>query len=251
MPSYRKVALLISQNIRSVEDVLHHIQEQGFVVYHTRNGAEGLTFARENKPDLIVLDVSVDTDNPQSSLERALTLVELNSDDELSKITLAVTTPGETPQSLKPFLREMNFLSKPIQPKAMIEKIKFLVPGGISTILVVDDDESARDIMSAAAKKAGWKVALAQNGREALDRIKEEIPSVILLDLMMPEMDGFTVIAELQKNEQWRHIPIIIVSAKDLSDEERGLLEKHTKNILQKGAYTRQSLIDAIAKQVE
>ncbi|MDX2165347.1 MAG: response regulator, partial [Gammaproteobacteria bacterium] len=241
MPSYHKVALLISQNIRSVEEVLHHIQERGFIVYHTRNGSEGLKFARENKPDLIVLDVSPDEEHRNSSLERALTLLELNADDELSKITLAVTSQGTVQKSLKPVLSEMNFVTKPIQPKSMIEKIKQLVPGGVSTILVVDDDESARDIMSAAAKKAGWSVVLAENGREALEQIKKSIPSVILLDLMMPEMDGFTVITELQKEEKWRDIPIIIVSAKELSDYERILLEKHTKDIIQKGMYTRQS----------
>lgn len=251
MPSYHKVALLISQNIRSVEDVLHQIQEDGFIVYHTRNGSEGLKFAREHKPDLIVLDVSIDKVHPNSSLERALTLLELNSDEALSKITLAVTSQGHTPTSLKPILKEMNFLTKPIQPKLMVDKIKQLVPGGVSSVLVVDDEESAREIMSAAAKKAGWKVTLAVNGREALEKIAQEIPSVILLDLMMPEMDGFSVIAEMQKHEAWRDIPIVIVTAKELSDDERILLEKHTKNILQKGAYTRQSLIDAIAKQVE
>jgi len=252
MPGYQKVALLISQNIRSVEEIVAHIQDMGFAVDHTRSGSEGLKYAREKNPDLIVLDISPEESAKESVIERTLTLLELKADEHFSKITLVVTSPEGTAQKdVKPLLKEINYLTKPIQLNSMIDKIKQLVPGGVSSILIVDDEESAREIMAAAAKKAGWKSVLAVNGQDALDKIKLHIPSVILLDLMMPEMDGFTFITELQKNTAWRDIPIIIVSAKELSTEERAMLEKHTENILQKGLYTRQELIDAIYAQVE
>lgn len=249
MSGNRKVALLISQNIRSIDEIVYHIQERGFVVDHTRSGSEGLKYAREKKPDLIVIDVSSDDSSIESVLERTLTLVELKADPHFSKITLVVTSQEGEAKNTAPVLKEVNFLTKPIQLNTMIDKIKELVPGGISTILVVDDDESARDIMSAAAKKAGWASVQAINGRDALEKIQIHIPSIILLDLMMPEMDGFALIHELQKNSAWRDIPIIIVSAKELSTDERALLEKHAQNILQKGAYTRQELIDAISAE--
>jgi CheY-like chemotaxis protein len=251
MSGYHKVALLISQNLRSIEEVVQQIQAKGFVVFHCRSGSEGLKVAREKKPDLIVLDISPEESSQASVLERTLTLVELKADPELSKVTLVLTSQEGNQKDLDSTLKNINFLTKPIQINAMIDKIKQLLPDDISSVLVVDDDESARDIMSAAAKKTGWKVIQAVNGRDALDKIAATIPSVILLDLMMPEMDGFTFINELEKNAAWRHIPIIIVSAKELSADERALLQKHTDNILQKGLYTRQSLIDAIAEQVK
>lgn len=249
MPGYHKVALLISQNIRSIEEIVYQIQEKGFIVYHCRSGSEGLKEAREKNPDLIVLDISPEESSEASVLERTLTLLELKADEKLSKVTLVITSQDATQDSVEPMLKNINFLTKPIQMNPMIEKIKQLVGDNVSSLLVVDDDESARDIMTAAAKKAGWSVVQAINGRDALEKIKISTPSVILLDLMMPEMDGFTFISELEKNAAWRNIPIIIVSAKELSNDERDYLQKHTDNVLQKGAYTRQELIDAICAQ--
>ncbi|HEV2614720.1 MAG TPA: response regulator [Gammaproteobacteria bacterium] len=251
MPSSRKSALVISQNLRSVDDILVHLQEMGFDVYHNRSGSEALKFARKNKLDLMVLDISLNTRFDSSVLERVLTLLELKSDEHLSKIPLVVTSQETFQENFGVIFSEINFLTKPININSMIDKIKELVPNGVSSILIVDDEESARDIMRAAAKKAGWKSVEAVNGRDALEKVQAHIPSIILLDLMMPEMDGFTFITELQKHEAWRQIPIIIVSAKELSSDERILLQQHTKNILQKGAYTRQELIDAIYQQVE
>ena len=89
------------------------------------------------------------------------------------------------------------------------------------------------------------------NGRDALNKMADVLPSIILLDLMMPEMDGFTMINELQKNAEWHNIPVIIVSAKELSRSEREMLMQHTKGILQKGTYSRKELIDAICNQVK
>jgi CheY-like chemotaxis protein len=251
MPGYHKVALLISQNIRSIEEIIYQIQDKGFIVYHCRSGSQGLKEARQKKPDLIVVDISPEDSSVENVLERTLTLVELKADEQLSKVTLVVTSQDADQKNLDPVLKDISFLTKPIQFNDMVNKIKQLVGDDISSVLVVDDDESARDIMTAAAKKAGWQVTQAINGRDALDKIKTIIPSVILLDLMMPEMDGFTFINELQKNPAWKNIPIIIVSAKELSGEERAMLQKHSDKILQKGAYSRQELIDAICAQTE
>jgi CheY-like chemotaxis protein/anti-sigma regulatory factor (Ser/Thr protein kinase) len=246
-----KTALVISYDPSTVNDVLRDVQQMGFQVTHARNGQEGLKKARDRTPELIILDVAVSLTMGDAVMDQWITLSELKSDDRLSRIPLVVLTKDMSQENLGFVLGEVDFLTKPIDRHSMIHKIKLLVPEGIPTILVVDDDESARDIMSAAAKKVGWTSITAVNGHDALEKMAKTLPSIILLDLMMPEMDGFTMIGKLQENEAWRHIPVVIVSAKELSADERSLLKKYSRGILQKGAYSRQALVDAICDQVK
>ena len=210
--------------------------------------------ARKHIPDVIILDITVAFTLGDTLMEQWLLLSELKSNPRLAKIPLVVTAKDATQESLGFVLGEVDFLTKPVDISLMMHKLKELVPMGISTLMVVDDDESAREIMAAAAKKAGWKSVEAINGRdglEKLEKMKESLPSIILLDLMMPEMDGFAMISELQKNEKWCSIPIVIVSAKELSLDEQIMLKKYSRGILQKGAYSRQELITAISEQVK
>ena len=81
----------------------------------------------------------------------------------------------------------------------------------------------------------GWTVSEAANGRVALERVRESVPDLILLDLMMPEMDGFEFVAELRKNDAWRSIPVVVVTAKDLTPEDRQRLEGNVREVFQKG----------------
>jgi len=244
-----KTALVISFDL--AEDVLNDIKQMGFTVLHARTGQEGLRMARKNPPNIIVLDMSVSFSLNGALMEQWMMLSEIKSDDVLSAVPLVVMTQDVSQESLGFVLGEIDFLTKPVNISMMMRKIRQLVPDGLPTLLVVDDDESAREIMSAAAKKAGWKSIEAVNGRDALNKMADVLPSIILLDLMMPEMDGFTMINELQKNNEWQNIPVIIVSAKELSRGEREMLTKCTKGILQKGAYSRKDLIEAICDQVK
>jgi CheY-like chemotaxis protein len=92
----------------------------------------------------------------------------------------------------------------------------------------------------------GWTVSEAKNGRVALERIAEHRPVLILLDLMMPEMDGFEFVAELRQHEEWHTIPIVILTAKDLTPEDRLRLNGSVERILQKGAYRREELLQEV-----
>src|SRR5215510_13472675 len=92
-------------------------------------------------------------------------------------------------------------------------------------------------------EREGFSVTEAENGRIALERAGEASPGLVVLDLMMPEMDGFEFVEEFRRHEGWRTIPIIVVTAKDLSDEDRARLNGGVERILQKGAYTREALL--------
>ena len=113
-------------------------------------------------------------------------------------------------------------------------------------ILVVDDEEFARKILTQGLEKEGWNVNQAENGLVALDRIAKQRPDLILLDLMMPVMNGHQFVGELHKHEEWRSIPIIVVTARDMSAEERIALDGFVEKVLPKHAFTEEGLLTEI-----
>jgi CheY-like chemotaxis protein len=115
----------------------------------------------------------------------------------------------------------------------------------------VDDDDGARALIRRTLERDGHTVTEANNGKLALERIREQTPSLLLMDLVMPEMDGFEVVAELRKDQALRQIPVVIVTAKDLSHDERQRLNGRVENILRKGSYDREQLLMEIRGLVE
>jgi CheY-like chemotaxis protein len=122
-------------------------------------------------------------------------------------------------------------------------------------VLVVDDDDDALALVLAMLEESGYEVETARNGREALEVISQNLPDAIVLDLMLPEMDGFEVVHRLSVNAGWRHTPVILLTARDLSHEERRALDSATTRIIQKGNFTRDELLAelslAIGKRAE
>jgi CheY-like chemotaxis protein len=97
---------------------------------------------------------------------------------------------------------------------------------------------------------ADWRVSEAGNGREALDRLAQEKPQVILLDLMMPVMDGFDFLLEMHANTAWQDIPVIVLTAKDLTGEDRRILSGRVEQIVEKGATTHEQVLGLIHRIV-
>jgi CheY-like chemotaxis protein len=113
---------------------------------------------------------------------------------------------------------------------------------------VVEDEAETREMFRRAAEKHGWQVIEAENGRVGLERVKAQIPGVILLDLMMPEMDGFAFLDELRQRPDCRNVPVIVVTAKDLTEEDRRRLNGQVIQILQKGSHSPRELLEEIHK---
>ena len=118
--------------------------------------------------------------------------------------------------------------------------------------LIAEDDPATRELLTRTLQKDGWAVAEASNGREALAAIARQRPALILLDLMMPEMDGFELLGELRQHPEWQNIPVVVITAKDLSDEDRLflngslLLSGCVKRVMQKGHFS----LDDLARKV-
>lgn len=243
--SRAKTVLIVDDDPKIHAIMQQSLEQAGIQVLHAFHGEECLDLAKKYQPDLITLDVIM------PMMDGWSTLSALKSDAKLLNIPVILVSML-LEKDLGFALGAVDYVNKPIEPKLLMEKIEHILPHNeISTVLIVDDETNSRNILKRAVKKTGWHVLEAKNGKEALEVISSNAPSVILLDLMMPEMDGFEVIQELQKNEQWAQIPVLIITAKDLTQEERDFLMHSSKVVLQKNSYGPKLLIATITDQIK
>lgn len=239
--------ILVIDDDSMVRELLERmLNKEGFNVALANNGAEGLELARQLKPDVITLDVMM------GGMDGWAVLNQLKADQALSDIPVVMLSMVDD-RNRGFTLGAADYMTKPIDRNRLIQilmkyrankgKTGHLPPGDV---LVVDDDEDIREMLVRTLDKSGWSIKIAKNGHEALDRLQESIPHLILLDLMMPEMDGFQLIAEIQKVSAWQRIPVVVLTAKDLSAEERQILSRHVQKIIEKESYSGADLVHNI-----
>jgi CheY-like chemotaxis protein len=204
---------------------------EGYSLRFAANAAEGLRLARELRPAAITLDVMM----PQTDGWSVLSA--LKADPQLARIpVIMVTIVGE--KELGFALGASEYLIKPIDRGQLVRVLKrFLENQPEGQVLIVEDDPNLREMLRRTLESEKWQVAEAAHGLAAMESIRNRKPGVILLDLMMPIMDGFEVLAELHKNPQWRTIPVVVITAMDLSPEDRQRLAALTQRIVEKGTY--------------
>jgi len=135
---------------------------------------------------------------------------------------------------------------KPVDRDRLAGVLRGICRGAGRRVLLVDDDDMMRRGMRIVLEKDSWEVIEAENGLAALARLAESLPDVIMLDLMMPEMDGFEFVVELRSRAEWRDIPVLVLTAKDLTAAERSRLNGDVERVLQKGA----SQMDALLREI-
>lgn len=144
-----------------------------------------------------------------------------------------------------------DFVSKPIDRERLLRVIRrHQLPRPDAPILVVEDHPPTREMLQRMLEKEGWGVITAENGRVGLQRTQAQKPALILLDLMMPEMDGFQFAIEFRKDETMRDIPIIVITAKDITEEDQMRLGGYVETIIQKEAYGRDTLLNEVRELV-
>jgi len=123
---------------------------------------------------------------------------------------------------------------------------KYREAAGQQTVLIIEDDASMRDMLRRTLEKDGWQVAEAQNGKVGLEQLEATTPALILLDLMMPEMDGFEFMDELRRRKDAPHIPVLVITAKDLTEEDHRRLNGGVERIIQKGATSQAEVLKMV-----
>ncbi len=232
--------ILVIDDDASVQDIMQRfLSREGFNVILAASGQAGLKLAREQAPDVILLDVRMPNMNGWEVLSR------LKADPELASIPVVMVTI-EDDKALGTALGAVDYLLKPVDHDRLLTLLQPYLKGSSPTsVMVVEDNPENREMICRQLIKTGWRVLEAENGLKALEVMQQEQPAVILLDLMMPEMDGFEFIRELRQHPQWRSLPVIVLTAKDLTAEERDWLDGQTQRVYQKGTGNRQ-LLDEI-----
>jgi CheY-like chemotaxis protein len=240
-PAEGASTVLVIDDDPTVHDLMQRLlTKEGFRMAAAASGEEGLRVAKALRPAAITLDVMM------PGMDGWAVLTALKADSDLADIPVIMLTIVDD-KNLGYALGAADYLTKPIDRDRLVTILKkYRCEAPPCPVLVVEDDAQIREMLRRILTKEGWLVSEAEHGRVALERIAENRPELILLDLMMPEMDGFQFIEELRKQEAWRSIPIIVVTAKDLTEEDRLRLNGYVEKVLQKGAYGREALLAEI-----
>jgi CheY-like chemotaxis protein len=235
--------VLVIDNDPTVHDLLTRtLSREGFRVESATDGETALQLARKLRPTAITLDVVMPDMNGWEVLQA------LKSDPELAHIPVIMLTMIDD-KNLGFALGASDYLTKPVDRNrlvALLKKYQCASDIPACSVLVIEDDAATRDVMRRTLEKEGWLVAEAENGLVALDWLVEARPHLILLDLMMPEMDGFEFVAALRQEPDWRSIPVVVLTAKDVTEEDRLRLNSSVEKIIQKGGYSLDELVDEV-----
>jgi CheY-like chemotaxis protein len=234
----RTLTVLVIDDDPAFRDlVTRFLGKEGFRVVTASDGDEGLIRARQLLPDLITLDVMM------PGLDGWALLAALKAETALADIPVIMLTMADDRN--KGFaLGASEYLTKPLDRGRLAAILqKYRGRGLCCSALIAEDDEMTRRVLRETLEREGWDVAEAGDGRAALAAVAVRRPDLILLDLLMPEMDGFEFLEELRKEEENRSIPIVVISSKTIAAEDRRRLNGSVERILLKKAASREELL--------
>ena len=235
----RKVLLAIDDDPNVLSLLKQNLEEEGYYVVGALNAEEGIRRAKEIHPFAVTLDILM----PQKDGWGVLS--DLKADPatrDIPIIVLSIIDNKELGFSLGAF----DYLLKPFEKEAIMDALHRIPGMAAKRVLLVDDEPAAVDLLTQILEDEGYQVKGTYSGEEALRALDASPQDIILLDLLMPEMDGFEVIQRVKANPRWRDIPIIVVTAKDLSDSECGFLCRSVDRIMQKAGLARETLMKEV-----
>jgi CheY-like chemotaxis protein len=241
----RGSAILVIDDDESVLDLTERfLTRKGFKVVTANNGHEGLRLARELHPAAITLDVLM----PQ--LDGWTVLAAIKGDPELADIPVILMTIIDD-RTRGYALGATEYLIKPVNREKLTGVLRAACGTAGRKVLVIDDDDFMRNGVVQSLQRDGWEVGDAANGRIGIECLGQSRPDVIMLDLMMPEMNGFEFLVEMRSKAEWRDIPVLVVTAKDLTAEERAQLNGHVERVMDKGSAELAQLLGEIGQVLE
>jgi signal transduction histidine kinase/CheY-like chemotaxis protein len=235
--------LVIDDDVTVFEIMKRELAGKNVKVINAPGGEEGLDRARQLRPDVIVLDLFL-----QDSDGWAV-LASLKADPVLANVPVVMLTVAE--EKNKAFaLGASEYLVKPAERSELLATVSRYLKQGDADVLIVDDDVQNRALMARTLREKNLHVREAGNGVEALACVEKQIPELILLDLIMPEMDGITFLGQLRKIPQFSRVPVIVITSKDLTEDERRLLSLNVDSVMQKAAVDVQEVINAVGEKL-
>ena len=205
--------LVVDDDATVRELVERHLERAGFAVVTASGGQEGLRLVRELRPAAVTLDIMM------PDLDGWTVLAAIKGDPALAAIPVVLMSIVEE-KNRGYALGAADYLVKPVDRSKLVETLVSICGPVAGRVLLVDDDDLVRRGVRQALEPIGWKVTEAENGQVAIKSLTAARPDVIILDLMMPKMDGFEFLNELRAQPDWRDIPVVVITAKDLTDED-------------------------------
>jgi signal transduction histidine kinase/CheY-like chemotaxis protein len=237
------VVLVVDDDPVAREMMRRLLAKEGYDVVTASDGAEALQLARQMRPSVITLDVMM------PGMDGWTVLSALKGNKDTTDIPVVMVTMTDDPHTGY-VLGASDYLTKPIDPgRLALVMNRHLAPG--ATVVVVDDDPAARQMTGRLLRKSGWKVIEAENGRVALQRLSDQPADLIIVDLMMPEMDGFDLVDALRRDRERHSTPIVVMTAKDITEEERQRLNGSVRQVLRKAPHRREELLSAVRRHVQ
>ena len=241
VPAQGTSVLIVDDDATVRELMQRHLERSGFRVVTAADGIEALRRARELRPAAITLDIMM------PGVDGWTILAALKGDPHLADIPVVLVSILDEP-SRGYSLGAADYLVKPIERSRLLSALQRICRTGSRRLLVIDDDENVRSAIVRSLAPDGWSVAEAENGRTGLAAADRTRPDAIVLDLVMPEMSGFEFLAELRSHAWARDIPVLVVTAKDLSDAEKRSLTGSVQRILEKSGSSQEELLTDLSR---
>jgi CheY-like chemotaxis protein/anti-sigma regulatory factor (Ser/Thr protein kinase) len=242
-PVKGSLILVIDDDQTVCEVMARYLEREGFVVRIATGGREGLQLARELHPAAITLDINM------PDLDGWTVLAALKGDPQLADIPVVLVTIEDN-RSRGYSLGATEYMTKPIDRERLVSLLQNISSPIARKVLLVDDDEIMRESVRRVLEQEKWQVEGASNGRFALQNLAESCPDVIVLDLLMPEMDGFEFLVEMRQRPEWRDIPVLVLTAKDLSVEDQKRLNGYVEQVMRKSACELSELLRELGRML-
>jgi CheY-like chemotaxis protein len=232
--------VLVVDDDATVRELMERfLVKEGFSVVTAAGGLEALARARELGPAAVTLDIMM------PDLDGWTVLAALKGDPALADIPVVVVTILD--EKRRGFaLGAAEYMVKPIDRDRLLDLLRTICGRPAGRVLLIEDDEATRAVIHQILTRDGWTIDEADNGRIALERLATAVPDVIVLDLMMPEMDGFEFLAELRSRPDGRDVPVLVVTAKDLTEDDRRRLNGGVERVILKRGYGPDELLSEL-----
>jgi len=242
--SNEPVVLVIDDDPNALELLERTIEAAGARVVTASDGREALSLARTLQPAAITLDIVM------PGMDGWEVLSELKADATTADIPVIIVTMT-TDRNLGYALGATEFITKPVPRDQLVTLLdRHAIKGEHRHALVVDDKAENREMLRRVLENEGWRVSEAENGRSALALVAEDSPALILLDLMMPVMDGFEFVLEMRRRDPESQIRIVVVTAKDITDEDRRRLNGGVIGLIEREGLDQDALVEMLRERV-
>ena len=222
----------------------NHLESEGFAFVGVNDSGNALDAVKKHHPALVTLDIMMPGKDGWQVLQ------ELKSDPDSKDIPVVIHSVVDN-KALALSLGAESYIVKPGEPERIATVVRNLTGTSGGEILVVDDSEDFTNFLINILEKSKFRISTARDGLEAIEFLKSHVPSLVFLDLLMPEMDGFEVVKRMYEDDRLKEVPVVVLTAKEITDEERASLNSGIKDIVRKEGLTREIILREVNKFIQ